>query len=414
MNEGNWGVILFLVLIVAFVVYIIAAAMRDRKKRLPEAEEAGGVPVLPENAVPETPAQPYCYSCMTRLSGGETVCPACGRPISAGAKPGHLPAGLVLADRYTVGLAVSENRVSITYLAVDNYLETKHRIREYFPKDYAVRGADGTEVEATPGLKENFAAGKKAFIREIRTLCRLKEFSSAADVTDLFFTNGSVYAVLDWTDGIPLTAFAAEKERLSPEYTLALFAPVIRQLAQEQSMGLLRCNLTPDSFSVCSGMLKLEGAGVPDGYVSTFLKPGFAPEELYRKSGVPGAFTDVYSLCAVMYWCMTGVAPDAASDRVYQDQLRTPSAMGVYLAAGPEQGLMKGLAVYGEDRYPNCAALFQGIFAAKAPSVGGPAFYGPIIDPLTEDPPAGNGRFFREPEDNEISGSRQQAVGNRQ
>ena len=407
MNEGNWGVILFLVLIVAFVVYIIAAAMRDRKKALPEAEGAEEeTPLPPAEAVPAMPAQLYCYSCMTKLSGGETVCPACGRPVSAREKPGHLPAGIVLADRYTVGLAVSENRVSITYLAADNYLETKHRIREYFPRDYAVRGADGTEVEPTPGLEEGFATGKKAFIREIRTLCRLKEFSSAADVTDLFFTNGSVYAVLDWTDGKPLTEFIAEKERLSPEYTLALFAPVIRQLAQEQSMGLLRCNLQPDSFSVCGGMLKLEGSGVPDGYVSTFLKPGFAPEELYRKSGTPGAWTDVYSLCAVMYWCMTGVAPDAASDRVYQDQLRAPSSLGVYLSAGPEQGLMKGLSVYGEDRFPNCAALFQAIFAAQAPAAG-PAFYGPIVDPLTEDPPKGSGGMFREPEDNEISDNRQ-------
>ena len=399
MSEGNWGVIIFLALIVAFVVYIIAAAMRDRKKTLPEGTE--GAPLPPEGAL-EAPKQLYCYSCMTKLSGEETVCPACGRQTGLREKPGHLPAGLVLADRYTLGLAVSENRAGITYLALDDCLETKHRIREYFPKDYVRRGADGTEVAVNPGAEDSFAAGKKAFIREIRLQGLLKGFSSAADLTDLFFSNGSVYAVSDWTEGPSLTAFIAERGSLSPEYTLALFAPVMRQLAREQSMGLLRCNLTPDSFSVCDGVLKLEGTGSPDGYVSTFLKPGFAPEELYRKSGKPGAWTDVYSLCAVMYWCMTGAAPDAASDRVYQDRLRAPSSLGVYLSAGPEQGLMKGLSVYGEDRCQNCAALFQAIFAGKAPAAGGPAFYGPIIDPLPEDPPVGNGGIFREPMDNEI------------
>ena len=382
------------------MVYIIAAAMRDRKKRLGGgAEEPAGEAALP--AVTPTPAPgEWCYACMAKLSGGETVCPACGKPLSLREKPGHLPAGTVLADRYVVGLAISESRSGIVYLAVDRFLETKHSLREYFPKDLAVRGADGADVAVTPGAQENFNAGKNKFVRELRLLSRMNGLSSAAQVTDLFYTNGTVYGVTDETAGQPLSAFLETQGQISPEYALALFAPVMRQLAREQSMGLLRCNLTPDSFTVRDGLLKLEGLGSQGGNVATFLSPGFAPEELYRKSGVPGAWTDVYSLCAVMYRCMTGVTPDAASDRVYKDELRAPSSLGVYLTAALEEGLMKGLSVYGEDRFPDCDALFRAIYNGR-PAGNAEIFYRPIIDPLTEDvPPAGG---LREPVDNDLN-----------
>ena len=405
MADGNWGVIIFLVLIVAFIVYIIAAAMRDRKKALPAEEtddDNDEAPVLPEGTVPAAQEPAYCYSCMAKLSGGETVCPACGKPTALMEKPGQLPVGLILADRYTLGLAVEENRSGITYLAADNYLETKHWLREYFPKDFVVRGEDGTEAATKPGAADSFAAGKKNFIRDIRLQSSLNGFSSAAGVTDLFYTNGTAYAVMEYAPGKPLTAFIAAQGKLSPEYTLALFAPVTRQLAKEQSLGLLRCNLTPDSFTVADGRLKLEGTGVPGGHLSTFLQPGFSPEELYRSSGTPGAWSDVYSLCAVMYWCMTGITPDAASDRVYKDDLRSPSSLGVYFGAGPEAGLMKGLSVYREDRPQDCGALFRDIYIGKKYATLAESFIRPIVDPLTEDLSDKGNLPLPEPEDNDI------------
>ena len=399
MSDGNWGVIAFLAVIAVFVVYIIAAAMRDRKKRQKEAEPAEeAAPSLPV----EVPAAPlYCYSCMTKLSG-EAVCPGCGRPTAVREKPGHLPVGMVMADRYTVGLALSETINGVTYLAADTDLERKLCLREFFPRDYASRGVDGSDVVVNPGAEERFAAGKKQFVREHHTLCALNGFSSAPGVTDLFYTNGTAYAVTAWSAGQPLPEYLSGQGRLSPALALGLFLPVIRQLAQEQSMGLLRCNLTPERFTVAEGVLKLEGLGVPGGYRATFLSPGYAPEELYRKSGVPGAWTDVYSLCAILYHCLTGTAPDAATDRVYRDNLRAPSMLGAYLSAGEEAALMKGLAVYGEDRFPDAQALYRGLYFPQAGDAAGEGFYRPIVDPLPEEPFAAEGGLFREPEDNDL------------
>ena len=403
MSGDNFGVIIFLVLIVAFVVYIIAAAMRDKKKKT--VDEDGDAFEDLNAALPETDASagpPCCYACMAKLDG-EAVCPVCGMPQPVREKPGHLPVGALLADRYTVGLSVSENRSCVNYLAFDRYLEIKLCLREYYPKDFAARGENGA-LAVEPAAQESFDAGKKKFVRDIMTLCGMNGISSAAGVSDLFYTNGTVYAVTEYAPGQPLTAFLETNGRFSPEYTLALFAPVIRQLEREQAMGLLRCQLSTDSFTFGNGLLKLEGLGAPGGNIATFLKPGFAPEELYRKSGVPGAWTDVYSLCAVMYACVTGVTPDEATDRVYKDDLRAPSSLGVYLSAAFEETLMKGLSVYQEDRFPDCAALFRALYLGKsAAPVQDASFIRPIVDPLPEgDAPFDPGRLFREPEDHEV------------
>ena len=397
MDSGTLGVLVFIVLVVAFVVYILAAAMRDKKKRQADtAENAEGGGLLPVSQ------GVFCLHCMEMRVAAETVCPFCGKPYDVAGSPGHLPAGTVLGGRYIAGVALRENRAFITYICRDNFLETRHCLREYFPREFVSRGETG-EAVPNDGAQQTFDDGKTKFAREARLIGRLTGISSAAGVTDLLFANGTVYVVSGYVSGRSLPEQLREKGPLSPEYVLALFAPVIRQLAAEQAMGLIRCNLSSGSFLWTDDGLKLEGIGVPGGVVSTFPAAGFAPEELYRKSGVPGAWTDVYSVCAVMYFCLTGLTPDEASERVYQDGLRAPSSLGIYLSAAFEESLMKGLNVYKEDRFPDCAALFGAIYRNKTAGAGAGPFVEPIIDPVNGPVPAGtSGAMFREPVDNDI------------
>lgn len=396
MDSGTLGVLIFIVLVVAFVVYILAAAMRDKKKRQTEMEENadGGGPLPVSKGV-------FCLYCMETRVEGQTVCPYCGRPYETTADPQYLPPGTVLGGRYIAGVVLRKNSTYITYVCRDNFLETRHCLREYFPQDIVSRGEEG-EAVAGDGAQQAFADGKTRFAREARQIGSMTGISSAAGVTDLLFTNGTVYVVAGYVSGRSLQEHLREKGTLSPEYVLALFAPVIRQLASEQSAGLIRCNLSSGSFFWTDDGLKLEGIGIPGGIVSAFPAAGFAPEELYRKSGTPGAWTDVYSVCAVMYHCLTGFAPPEASERVYQDGLRAPSSLGIYLSAAFEESLLKGLSIYQEDRFPNCAALFGAIYRNKTVIVGPGPFVEPIIDPVNSVTSDGPVPVFREPVDNDI------------
>ena len=86
-------------------------------------------------------------------------------------------------------------------------------------------------------------------------------------------------------------------------------------------------------------------SGADNRSLSVMLKPGYAPEEQYRSKGEQGAWTDVYAICATMYKCITGITPDDATQRVFKDELKAPSTLGIQIDANFERALLKGLAV---------------------------------------------------------------------
>jgi serine/threonine protein kinase len=96
--------------------------------------------------------------------------------------------------------------------------------------------------------------------------------------------------------------------------------------------------------------------------LSIMLKPGYAPEEQYRSKGVQGPWTDVYALCATMYRCITGIAPDEPMQRILKDEVVLPSALGVSISQTQEAALMKGLAVLQEDRFKSMRELYAALY----------------------------------------------------
>ena len=64
--------------------------------------------------------------------------------------------------------------------------------------------------------------------------------------------------------------------------------------------------------------------------MSVLLKHGFAPVEQYQTRG-QGPWTDIYSLCATVYYCITGTLPTSAVERLEGDALVPPTALGAEL-----------------------------------------------------------------------------------
>lgn len=84
--------------------------------------------------------------------------------------------------------------------------------------------------------------------------------------------------------------------------------------------------------------------------MTVVLKPGFAPIEQYQTRG-QGAYTDLYALCATLYYCITGKVPPASPERLTMtfdnqpDPLLPPSAYGISISPEEEQTLMWGLSL---------------------------------------------------------------------
>jgi len=80
---------------------------------------------------------------------------------------------------------------------------------------------------------------------------------------------------------------------------------------------------------------------------------GYSPFEQYTRQGTLGPWTDVYALAATLYRTLTGTTPPEAPERLEEDRLVPPAALGIALPATAERALMRALALRVAERTPD-------------------------------------------------------------
>ena len=86
-----------------------------------------------------------------------------------------------------------------------------------------------------------------------------------------------------------------------------------------------------------------------------FVKPGFSPVEQYRPEKCQ-PFNDVYSMAATIYYCLSGVTPAQATDRLTEitnhqtDPLKRLGELGVKLPASVDAAIQRAMAVRSSAR----------------------------------------------------------------
>ncbi len=325
----------------------------------------------------------YCIFCMSELPASAETCPVCGHGRRAQLPLHHLRPGTVLQNRYLVGASIGEGGFGITYIGKDLRLERSVAIKEYYLTGYANR-VNSVSARVEYGASEDRAAlykkGLDRFLQEARVLARFSGSPGIVDVLDFFEENGTAYIVMEYLRGQTLKARLHDTGPIPAEETVRLLLPVMRSLNEIHAQGLIHRDISPDNIMLTDGGIKLLDFGaarsmsaVANKSISVILKPGYAPEEQYRGKGTQGPWTDIYSLCATMYKCITGVTPDDAPERMRDDTLQPPSAMGIYIAPQTEYALMKGLAVRQEDRYRTVNELLDALLAPAPLAAPAPA-----------------------------------------
>ncbi len=306
----------------------------------------------------------YCHNCMKPINGAESICPHCGKEPFGINQIHQLKSGTVLRNRYIFGRVLGQGGFGVTYIGRDMLLNVRVAIKEFYPNGCAYRDHTGSDsVVATAGGQTFFQDGKQKFLREAQTLARFKEEPGIVNVHDFFEENNTAYIVMEYLDGITLKLFVNSNGRIPANTLLRVMWPLIHVLEKIHSQGIIHRDISPDNIMVLrNGTLKLLDFGSArevsgDKSLSVVLKPGFAPEEQYRSKGKQGPWTDVYSLCATMYYCLTGERPEDSVERVVDDSLRRPSALGVEITPAQESVLLRGMAVRASDRYQTMAEL---------------------------------------------------------
>lgn len=338
----------------------------------------------------------FCPHCMQSLSGEVTFCPQCGRDVNQKAAPNQLPIGTVLRGQnghtFLFGEVKGDGGFGLTYIAKELSSGKVVAIKEYFPMRCQPQRQPNLSVCPMTQMQEIYRQGMHSFLSEASMLRAVGDTPSIVHVMDYFEANGTAYMVMEYLNGTTLRDLMQTQSRFEPNLLLKKAIPLMRDLAGIHSAGVLHRDIAPDNIMLMpDGTLTLLDFGcarsMEDGKSMTVvLKPGFAPIEQYQTRG-QGPYTDVYALCASLYYCLTGKVPPAAPERLsatfdgQPDPLLPPSALGVVLRKEQEELLMWGLSIQPTIRPQNMEELADRLEGTLVQ----PAIWNTISEPPADD-----------------------------
>ena len=228
---------------------------------------------------------------------------------------------------YEIRSVLGHGGFGITYAGHDDNLDKPVAIKEYFPRGFALREADGrVRPLHSAGDQDTFGWGLQRFKDEARTLARF-EHRNVVRVYSVFEANGSAYMVMALERGANFRQVIEEK-RIKDEATLL---PIIHALLDGletiHADGLIHRDIKP------ANILLREEDGSPvfidfgsaryamgneTQYLTSIVSRGYAPFEQYAIEGSEsrqGPWTDIYSLGATLYCVVTGKQPADALTR---------------------------------------------------------------------------------------------------
>lgn len=100
----------------------------------------------------------------------------------------------------------------------------------------------------------------------------------------------------------------------------------------------------------------------PETKKTVLIRKGYAPPEQYDSDGRQGAWTDVYGLCATLYFALTGVEPPDARERRYDDRLQDIGELCPALSRRQANVLMAGLEMDYTKRPASFESLAAGLY----------------------------------------------------
>lgn len=322
----------------------------------------------------------YCPHCMSPATGA--ICPSCGGQVHWEAPSNQLPVGTLLRSPgghvYQIGAAKGQGGFGITYAALDLMNQNRIAIKEYYPIRCATRGTV-TQVIPSTGQQENFRSGLRSFLEEGKMLSAVGALPSVVSVRDFFESNGTAYIVMEYVDGVPLHGVVKERKRIPSSELFAVLPELLRDIGILHRAGVIHRDISPDNLILTKeGKLKLIDFGAARSTESgkamtVMLKAGFSPLEQYQSKG-QGPYTDIYAMAGTIYYCLTGVIPPTAMDRISVDELQMPNHLGAGLTAQQQDALLWGMSVYSQARPQNMEAfanaLLQSAWKPPIPQPG--------------------------------------------
>ena len=319
-----------------------------------------------------------CLGCLRPIQSEEIACPFCGFDPNIVSDKKMLHAGILLYHRYYVGRVLGEGGFGITYTGYDISEKRPVAIKEYFPANIAQRNISQENPDfVIPFDGDNgnvYQRGLDRFAQEAKVLKKLTKLSHVVKVYDYFLQNNTGYLIMEYVPGVTLRQYVTEHGVFSTQKMLDIIRPIAIDLSVMHDMGMVHRDISPDNILLqANGVAKVIDFGTTrtilkkeDGTNKTMtvmLRHQYAPKEQYLPNGCMGAWSDVYSLCATIYFMLLGQNPDMVFEREPKDIVKKCKEIDNHMDAKLIHVLEKGMEICHEKRYQTMQAFLTDLEA---------------------------------------------------
>lgn len=236
--------------------------------------------------------------------------------------------------KYKIVKVLGQGGFGITYLATADIVvgnvptQGSFAVKEFFASSYCQR--EGMAVKPQPGREQEFAFSRKDFVDEARKLQTVGSQSpNIVKVNEVFEANGTAYYVMQYINGMSLTALVRQRGALSFSEAVAIIKPIAEAVGVLHKSRINHLDIKPDNimldmrsdgqtvpvlidFGQSIHFKKSGGKTTPKGVMG--ISKGYTPLEQYAGINSFSPATDIYSLAATLLYMLTGRDPDEASE----------------------------------------------------------------------------------------------------